>query len=67
MAIVSLENGAATGGLGDAVSADLKFGWPDEFIPHGTQAELEKRHGLDEDSLVESCRAFLAARGERRG
>ena len=67
MAIVSLENGAATGGLGDAVSADLKFGWPDEFIPHGTQAELEKRYGLDEDSLVESCRAFLAARGERRG
>jgi len=66
MAIISLENGAAIGGLGEAVSADLKFGWPDEFIPHGTQAELEKRYGLDEDSLVESCRAFLAARAERR-
>ena len=66
MAIISLENGAAIGGLGEAVSADLKFGWPDEFIPHGTQAELEKRYGLDEDSLVGSCRAFLAARAERR-
>lgn len=52
MKIVSLENGSLAGGLGEAIGADLKFGWPDEFIPHGTQSELEKRYGLDEESLV---------------
>lgn len=58
MRIVSLENGSAIGGLGDAIGADLKFGWPDEFIPHGTQSELESRYGLDVDSIVKTigCR-----------
>lgn len=58
MRIVSLENGSVIGGLGDAIGADLKFGWPDEFIPHGTQSELESRYGLDVDSIVKTigCR-----------
>ena len=50
--IVSLENGAVTGGFGESIGADVRFGWPDEFIPHGTQAELERDFGLNEDSLV---------------
>ena len=53
MKIVSLENGVVAGGFGEAIGADLKFGWPDSFVPHGTQAELERRYGLDEDSIVE--------------
>ena len=53
MKIVSLENGAVAGGFGEEIGADIKFGWPDEFIPHGTQDELEKRYGLDVDSIVE--------------
>ena len=52
MKIVSLENGAVTGGFGEAIGADVKFGWPDVFIPHGTPAELERAYGLDVDSLV---------------
>ena len=58
MRIVSLENGSVIGGLGDAIGADLKFGWPDEFIAHGTQSELESRYGLDVDSIVKTigCR-----------
>ena len=52
LTIVSLENGAVAGGLGEAIGADIKFGWPDVFIPHGTQAELERAYGLDIDSLV---------------
>lgn len=58
MRIVSLENGSVIGGLGDAIGADLKFGWPDEFIPHGTQSELESRYGLDVDSIFKTigCR-----------
>ena len=50
--IVSIENGALAGGFGEAIGADLKFGWPDEFIPHGSVAELEKRYHFDADSIV---------------
>ena len=50
--IVSIENGAVAGGFGEAIGADLKFGWPDEFIPHGSVAELEARYGFDVDSIV---------------
>lgn len=51
MMIVSLENGSVAGGFGESIGADVKFGWPDEFIPHGTQSELEKRYSLDVDAL----------------
>jgi len=60
MKIVSLENGAVAGGFGESIGADVRFGWPDEFIPHGTQSELEWRYGLDVDSIV----AKLEGRGE---
>lgn len=51
--IVSLENGSLAGGFGEAIGADLKFGWPDEFIAHGAQDELEKKHGFDAASITE--------------
>ena len=57
MKIVSLENGAVAGGFGEAIGADLKFGWPDEFIPHGGVAELEQRYGFDVDSIVRKLTA----------
>ena len=57
MKIVSLENGAVAGGFGEAIGADVKFGWPDEFVPHGTCSELEKRYGLDVDSIVGRLRS----------
>ena len=50
--IVSLENGCVTGGFGESIGADVRFGWPDAFIPHGSPAELEKCYGLDADSIV---------------
>ena len=50
--IVSIENGAVVGGFGEAIGADIRFGWPDAFIPHGSVAELEKRYGFDVDSIV---------------
>ena len=52
MKIVSIENGAVAGGFGESIGADLRFGWPDEFIPHGSVAELERRYGFDTDSIV---------------
>ncbi|MBO7482895.1 MAG: 1-deoxy-D-xylulose-5-phosphate synthase [Kiritimatiellae bacterium] len=51
MRIVSLENGSVAGGLGEAIGAELKFGWPDEFIPHGSQSELERKYGLDAEGV----------------
>lgn len=50
--IVSLENGVVAGGFGESIGADLKFGWPDEFIPHGSPSELECRYHLDVNSIV---------------
>ena len=50
--IVSLENGATAGGFGEAIGADVRFGWPDEFVPHGTTEELENLFGLDVESMV---------------
>lgn len=50
--IVSLENGCVCGGFGEAIGADLRFGWPDAFIPHGEVDELERRYGLDVDSII---------------
>ena len=52
--IVSLENGAAAGGFGEAIGADMRFGWPDEFVAHGSVAELEAAHGLTAEAIAES-------------
>lgn len=52
--IVSLENGAVAGGFGEAIGADMRFGWPDEFVAHGSVAELEAAHGLAPEAIAES-------------
>ena len=54
--IVSIENGVVAGGFGEAIGADLRFGWPDEFIPHGSVAELERRYHFDIGSITETIR-----------
>ena len=61
MAIASLENAAAAGGLGEAIGADFRLGWPDEFVPHGSPAELERRYGLDAESVAAKLVAEMAA------
>ena len=50
--IATIENGSLAGGIGEAIGADFRFGWPDGFLPHGSVAELERRYGLDVDSIV---------------
>ena len=65
MKIVSLENAAIVGGLGEALGADIRFGWPDEFVPHGSPADLERRFGLDVDSIVERLVAEVTADGRQ--
>ena len=50
--IVTIENSSIVGGLGEMIGADFKFGWPDEFIPHGDISSLEKAYGLDVLSIA---------------
>ena len=61
--IASIENGALAGGFGEAIGADLKFGWPDEFIVHGSQMELENRYRLDVDSITAEIKKALDKHG----
>ena len=52
--IVTLENGAVAGGFGEAIGADMRFGWPDEFVAHGSVAELEAAYGLNPEAIAEN-------------
>ena len=59
--IVTIEDGAVTGGLGSAVMEwmgehgyhpeVIRLGLPDQFIEHGTPAELYKIVGLDKEHI----------------
>ncbi len=60
--IFTFEDGVLKGGFGSAIleyisdtggrSTITRFGWPDEFIPHGSSvSQLRKKFKLDEDSL----------------
>ena len=63
--VFTLEDNVTFGGFGDSVASVLaadgitvrKLGWPDAFIPHGSQSELFERYGLDGRSLAEEIAA----------
>lgn len=60
--IVTIEDGALTGGFGSAVAewieangADVelvRLGVPDQWVMHGTVAELQKECGIDADGIA---------------
>ena len=64
--IVTIEDGTITGGLGSAVlewmSAHghkpevVRLGLPDQFVEHGTPAELYRIVGIDKESIMEKLR-----------
>jgi len=54
--IVSIENGVTAGGFGESIAADLRFGWPDEFVAHGSVADLEMLHKFDVETIVAACK-----------
>jgi 1-deoxy-D-xylulose-5-phosphate synthase len=68
--IVTLEDNAICGGAGSAVNeylaaqkANLKvlnLGIPDEFIKHGTQAQMHDEMGLGEQGILNSIKSFIA-------
>ncbi len=60
MKIVSLENGSVLGGFGESIGADLRLGWPDKFIPHGSAVDLEREFGLSSaDVAAKVADAFV--------
>lgn len=66
--IVTLEENALQAGFGSAVTEFftdnnlkndiLRIGLPDNFIDHGTQAELHKLIGIDPDGIAEKVKLF---------
>ena len=59
--VASIENGAVAGGFGESIGADLRFGWPDAFVGHGTIDELEREHRFTADDVA-SCLADAVAK-----
>lgn len=67
--IITIEDGTVIGGLGSAVSEFMtdhryqaeiiKMGIPDQFIEHGTQQQLQKICGFDEESIFNQINKLL--------
>ena len=62
--VVSIEDGTIIGGLGSQIENLIiknnlsvnfeKFGYPDEFIKHGSVNEIEEKYGLDANSIADA-------------
>lgn len=70
--IVTVEEGVVAGGFGSAVLECLNnagmtdvvvsmVGIGDEFVEHGPQPLLRKKHGLDEAGIYSACRTLFAS------
>lgn len=68
-AVITVEDGTIVGGFGSAVlefmsdhgySVQLKrLGVPDQFIDHGTPAELQKECGFDVEGIVKAVKSMI--------
>ncbi|MCB6993741.1 1-deoxy-D-xylulose-5-phosphate synthase [bacterium 210820-DFI.6.37] len=65
--LVTLEDNVVTGGFGESLAAllmespvkVLNFGWPDQFIEHGSCGQLFEKYGLDPNSLTERICEYI--------
>jgi 1-deoxy-D-xylulose-5-phosphate synthase len=68
--IITIEENTIQGGFGSAVlecinkmgihDAEVKMlGIPDEFVEQGTQAELRKKYGIDEEGIYSTAVSFI--------
>ncbi len=70
--IITVEDGAITGGMGSAIleymsennyHAELKrIGVPDQFIEHGTIEELYKECGMDKQGIVKAVKSMISSK-----
>ncbi|MBI1185237.1 1-deoxy-D-xylulose-5-phosphate synthase [bacterium] len=68
-AIITVEDGVVTGGMGSAVLEFLArhgyqlktrlLGFPDEFVPHGSPSELYKLYGVDEIGIAKTINEVI--------
>lgn len=65
MPVVTIEDNSLSGGFGECfrslsgVEKVISIGWPDVFVEHGDIESLEKKYGLDAESVVERiCEEF---------
>jgi 1-deoxy-D-xylulose-5-phosphate synthase len=69
-AIITVESSTLAGGFGSAIAElaltvskspkrILRLGYPDTFLPHGSNAEILKGIGLDAEGIAKSIRDFL--------
>lgn len=74
--IVTVEDHVLAGGFGSAVLEHinsqnynwvkvLRLGLPDQFVEHGTRAELLAQYGLTADGIAASVKSFLKSHGAR--
>ena len=71
--VVTIEDNTLVGGLASSVNELIatkrlkditirNFGYPDVFVEHGSVDELEKKYGLDEESILKSIKNEVAFR-----
>ena len=61
--LVTIEDNCIQGGLGEIIKANLSkcykttiFAYPDQFIKHGSIPEIEKKYGLDVESIYKKIK-----------
>ena len=61
--LVTIEDNCISGGLGETIKSNLSkcykttnFAYPDEFIKHGSISEIEKKYGLDIESIYKKIK-----------
>ncbi len=61
--LVTIEDNCIEGGLGETIKANLSkcykttiFAYPDKFIKHGSIPEIEKKYGLDVESIYKKIK-----------
>lgn len=70
--VITVEDGAITGGMGSAIlefisehgleSTVKRIGVPDRFIDHGTVEELYRECGMDRESILKVARELIGAK-----
>lgn len=68
--VVTIEDNIINGGLGSKIEEIIanckidginfrKYGYPDEFVKHGSVSEIERKYGLDDESLAKDINDWL--------
>ena len=75
--VVTIEDNTLVGGLASSINELIakkhlkdvtirNFGYPDVFVEHGSVDDLEKKYGLDEESILNSIKTEIEFRRRKR-